>query len=127
METKLITAETWGESLARHVGRKFAPMSAELNAAFGVLGSRAQFDKLKQMQEAPANADDVLRAWLLLSMSGFDPADFGVLDEALPPAMDAAYLRRQVRALRRKRRSSRRDSGGDRGTTMRDLPALATL
>ncbi len=93
---KQLEPETWGESLKRAVGRRHKPICDQLGELIGaqLIGSRTVFSRLYTYDAAPTDPGEVVRAWLLITASGWDTAPFGISDDQLPPLWDAKTLRR---------------------------------
>jgi hypothetical protein len=108
--------ETWGKRLAR------ARTNAQLNLRdveerLAPYISRATLNRLEALDIVPARRQDRGRAFLVLILYGYDPADFGLGPDDRPPATD-------LRALS-KLRSAR--PGWMRGTAGRALAGLDAL
>jgi hypothetical protein len=87
---KHLGPEPWGKRFARARG------SATIRVVEDVLDSefsRATITRLESLTEAPTKQRDRRRAYMLVVLYGYDPADFGLTDDDRPPVVNLRALR----------------------------------
>lgn len=85
---------TWGEALRVKTNRRLKNAVDGVRQAVGpTIGTRNTFAKLYRLDMPPADPAEAFRAWLLLTACGFEPLDWGIGDDVVPPAYDVATLR----------------------------------
>lgn len=93
---KQLKPESWGDRLKRATGRNHRAAVAAIAENVGpLIGTRNTFAKLYSYDEAPGADDptDRIRGWLLLVTLGYEPSDWGIDADVLPPAWDAERVR----------------------------------
>jgi hypothetical protein len=82
-------------------GRGLTAAYERIQSVVGDLyGSRNTFAKLQYARSfSDLNRKDQLRAWMLMAVLGMDPYEYGGGDAVVPPTMDIAKLRRDLRMV----------------------------
>jgi len=88
---RALPPETWGRRLAR------ARTNAQLNLRdveerLAPYISRATLNRLEALDTVPQRAQDRGRAFLVVILYGYDPAEFGLTPDDRPPATDLRAL-----------------------------------
>lgn len=95
---------SWGDALLVETFKAggMAPLIRIIQAEVGeVIGARVTFSKLLQTTRPDElTKTDRWRTWLLLTAARNDPADWGISDDAVPPAIDIDRLRAALYARR---------------------------
>lgn len=96
---------TWGDALIVETFKTPGGLRAVVRAIHAEvgnhIGSRNTFSKFYRVDDpAQLSATDQYRAWLLIAGFGLDPADWGLSNNVVPPAVDVDRLRAALCARR---------------------------
>lgn len=97
IKPKQLEAEKWGDQIRRISHRKLSAIASMARELDPLIGKYDTFAKLYDFDECPTAPQDQIRAWVVITASGYDPAGLGISDDVLP-AMWAApsRIRREI-------------------------------
>lgn len=98
--TPIMKTVLWGEALEVKAKKVRGGMNAIADVARSVcgptVGGRTTFSKLYASEGVPEDAAARFRVWIIATVLGDDPEEWGVSDDDVPSGYDPNSLREQV-------------------------------